>query len=250
MVDTSDVNQSVGREPEASTPRGRWWLDSRIRLGVLLACLAVAVLALFNGSGVFSAASTAAAGSECSSAPTPRLAETSLNGLLRLRAASLGVIAPVSPRIYSVGSVAPDVAWTDDPPVTLRASRQASGLWPASWEIRVWTSERDDLVVDAFAFAGAAEAGRFLALASGAHCHRSALAAPAQEPAGARNLTWVNPDGPTQEDVFLRDGPRVYRVAAVRPPGAAPRAQRREGLAMVDRLACALPGARCPLVPG
>ena len=64
-------------------------------------------------------------------------------------------------------------------------------------------------------------------------CPSTTLPTPAPLPPGARNLIWDNPDGVTQEDVFLVRGSLVYRVGTV--------TERQKGLATVNRLAFALP---------
>jgi len=159
------------------------------------------------------------------------------------------VMAPLSRSRYEWGTVPPEVVWTDNSPQSIGAS-EADGLWPASYEMRSWVTdpllapERDDIAADVFLFADSAHARRFFAEATASRCHRDSTEQPASEPPQARNLIWVNPDGPTEEDVFLLRGPLVYRIVDVRPTTRF-RAEQQPGVSRVNALACALADADC-----
>jgi hypothetical protein len=147
--------------------------------------------------------------------------------------------------------VSAEDVWSDDTPQSPRDSRLASGEFPASFEMRVW-AERPrsiagfDIGADVFLFADPSHAHRFFEEATSTYCHRHGIALPASLPPRARNLIWDNPDGATQEDVFLLRGSQVYRVAAVLPDSGHPAAMKRTGIATVNRLACRMAEAGCP----
>ena len=118
------------------------------------------------------------------------------------------------------------VAWSDEepaPPATLPAARR-----PAGYEMRWWAPNGDDVVADVLVFASDAQARRYLLLASSAHCREQASHGLAAHPPLARNLSWLNPDGALQADVFFARGSRVYRVADA-PAGGSPQAVRARG---------------------
>lgn len=165
-----------------------------------------------------------------------------LRTVMRLQASSL----------YAWGIISPDGAWLDNTPLNLRASELAHGLWPASYEMRTWSTDpwlaprRDDVVADVFMFASPGQAGRFFTEASGTRCHRDGSERSTSRPLQGRDLTWVNPDGVAQEDVFLLRGARVYRVAVVRPRARLTGAlERQAGAAIANALVCSLPSAGC-----
>jgi hypothetical protein len=91
------------------------------------------------------------------------------------------------------------------------------------------------------------QARRFFSEASSSRCRRSASAMAARRPPGARELVWINPDGVTEEDVFLLRARMVYRFVDVRPQhGESPsRAEDQVGLTTDAELACTLPDAHC-----
>jgi hypothetical protein len=164
-------------------------------------------------------------------------------------------------RVYASGAVPPETAWTDEPPEGRSLDLSKAGLGPASYELREWAPDpkwgpayEDDVVGDTFLFAQASEARRFFDEVASVRCHRSGVERPAPRPPGARNLIWVNPDGVTEEDVFLLRGRAVYRIAEVRAGrNQTPRwsASQQTAVATINRLACTLPGAACPqLSPG
>jgi hypothetical protein len=107
----------------------------------------------------------------------------------------------------------------------------------------------DDVVADGMVFADGATAHEFVVAAASAGCRTAGFADSTQVPPGGRNLSWSNPDGFAQEDVFLQHGPLVYRVSVVRAGAgkSVTAAVRDEAFTVVDGLACALPGANCPL---
>jgi len=230
-----------------------WWYQRRFRLPLLLGCLGLSLSALI-ATGSLESAGSAPSRRWCVPT-TPPLASVRLSTILELHTSLLPVLRPIARARYRVGTVLPEDAWSDNYPLSLRASRRANGLWPASWEMRSSASDpqlapaQDNVVADVFLFAEQRQAQRFFAEATSDRCRSDASARPASQPPRARNLVWVNPDNVTQDDVFLLRGLRVYRIAEVRPAGAPTRpsvAQQQEGLSRVDTLACALPDASCP----
>jgi hypothetical protein len=235
-----------------------------VRLPSLLVCLGLSLFALVRSESVFTRGERAAAsaGSEPSASLSPCGADRSLtlatvtaDELLDLRASVEAALRPAGGREYELGTVSPTAVWTDNPPVNDTLERLAGRRWPGSLEIRQWApdpqwgaSYRDDLVGDVFLFSTSRQASRFFREATSVKCHRSGLVRPAARPAKARNLTWINPDGETEEDVFLRHGRLVYRIVDVRPQNHEPPPSRHEkamGIATVEALACNLPGAVC-----
>ena len=258
---TSVSDEDTGRHgadgaPSAeSTPTTMpWWTSGRLRLSLLLACLAAAIVALLAGGNGFSSSSSGnavASGSRCAPA-TPSLAEASVSELRDLHASLLAMMEPLSRTRYAYGIAAPEAAWFDESPSNLKSSVLADGNWPAGFEMRSWvvdpqlTSTYEDVGADVFMFARAAQARSFFIEASSARCHRAGVEGLASRPPLAHTLTWVNPDDAAEQDVFLLRGPLVYRVAVVRPQGRAPStSQRQAGLARAAALACALPDAGC-----
>jgi hypothetical protein len=226
---------------------------------LLLACLAAAILALLaGGSGFSSSSSGTAAGTGRSCAPaTPPLAQASVSELRELHASLLAMMEPLSRTRYAYGIAAPEAAWFDESPSNLRSSLLADGNWPASFEMRSWvvdpqnSSAYEDVGADVFMFADAAQARSYFIQASSARCHRDGVEGSGSRPPLAHTLAWLNPDDAAEEDVFLLRGPRVYRVAVVRPQGRTQSAsQRQAGLARAGALACALPDAGCPRSEG
>ncbi|HWW90196.1 MAG TPA: hypothetical protein VNY35_05380 [Solirubrobacteraceae bacterium] len=224
-------------------------MSARTRLLLLLACLSVAVVALLQPrTGVFSSGSSKDGRPACIP-PVAQLARVNLGQVGRLRASLLAVMAPLARRRYAWGTVPATVAWTDNSPESLRSSRGRDGLWEASYEMRTWARNGDDIGADVFLFANAPQARSFLDMAASIRCHRAGTERYGSRPPGARELVWVNPDGPVQEDVFLLRGRRVYRIALVVPrrvqrqlsKGAQPL-----GIAALNALACRLPDAGCP----
>jgi len=229
---------------------------------VILSCVWIAVLVaagsrnhalLTQRTGGSSGSAATAVSTACeTSAPQPLLAAGQFS---QLRAHLLGAMSRPGTRDYVQGEVPASVVWSDDQPAV--DDRVADGLRQAGYEIRQWApdpqwgpSYPDDIGADVFQFATPSQALRFVEEAPS--CHREGAGEGAVRPPGARNLTWVNPEGLTQEDVFLRRGPLVYRIADVRPQRASEeptRGEREVGTATVDALACALPGVHCPARP-
>ena len=153
-------------------------------------------------------------------------------------------------RLYEEGTVRASVAWSDAEPEPPAQSPHA--LRPAGYEMRWWAPNGDDVVADVLVFSTPSAAGRFLVLASGARCRSGAAHGAALHPPLARNLSWLNPDGALQADVFMARGARVYRVADA-PAGTSPEEVRASGglgraFATIDVLACLLPSAHCTAV--
>jgi hypothetical protein len=154
-------------------------------------------------------------------------------------------------RLYEEGTVRAPVAWTDENPSPPGVSPHAPR--PGGYEMRWWAPNGDDVVADVLVFETAARAQRFLALASGVRCREKATAQATARPPQGRNLSWLNPDGALQADLFLARGTHVYRVADA-PAGSSPEAVRTSGglgraFATIDLLACLLPAAHCTRVP-
>lgn len=66
-------------------------------------------------------------------------------------------------------------------------------------------------------------------------------------------MSWLNPDGALQADVFFARGKRVYRIADA-PAGSSPEEVRGSGglgraFATIDVLGCLLPAAHCQQLP-
>jgi hypothetical protein len=231
-----------------------WWFRHGRMVG-LLTMLGVAVLCLLG-----SQTSLLQAGSSskeptawCIPAGLPAPAVVNLNGLQRLRRDLLTVIAPLGSPRYAYGTIDTGSLWSENLPELPGRSRSLLGLWPASYEMRVWVANRadggrDDVVAAVLEFTTAAQARRVFDEAAGANCHRAALVQQAPRPRGARNLAWINPDDVAQEDVLLLRGSRLYRVDDVQPQRVAERPSNRvsaPGFSIVDRLACGLPEAGC-----
>ncbi|HEY2397931.1 MAG TPA: hypothetical protein VGH78_02965 [Solirubrobacteraceae bacterium] len=242
------------RSPESGATDGvqpslPWWLARRARLLALLACLAAAGAGLLHSrTGLFEGGSASGySGHGCPPA-TPPLQMVGLGQVVALRRSLLPLIAPLSRSRYAWGTASPDVAWTDNAPTELPWSRSTGDLWPASYEMRVWMANRDDVVADVFLFTSERRAAAYFADATSPRCHLAAREMPASSPPRGRNLIWTNPDGPNQQDLFLLRGPRVYRVADVRALRAHPRpasVERGIGLHLVNTLGCALAEASC-----
>jgi hypothetical protein len=249
-------------QPRTALP-GRRWQPPHIAL--LLLCMSVSVVgslatreltSRLESTGQYSGASAAvSAPSACEPGRLPQLASVTADQLAALRAAAQAAIAPAHGHGYQWGTVSPNDVWSDNAPErgAVEASRAARG--PGGFEMREWapdpqwgSSYRDDIVADAFLFLTARQAQRFFNEASRASCRSSADARAAREPAHARTLSWVNPDGEREEDLFMLSGRLVYRLADVRPQNHQPppsRAEVDEGLATVEALACGLSRTRC-----
>jgi uncharacterized protein len=253
-----DTGRNRPHNPFELAEDGRWSPGERVRAAVLAAALALTALALLgSGSDVLSTGSTGAsaavrarenrANRECEGGAGDRLAETDLAGILRLHARVKALMDEVPGRTYEYGPVGLSDMWSDDAPMSLRETRLAHGMWPASYEIRRFAANGDDVVADVLELPTSAQAALFVAHVTSVRCRVDGRASPADDPPGTRNVVWKNPDGFTQQDAFLLRGDLVYRVADVRAPraGVSPATQERQVLTLVDRLACALPAAGC-----
>jgi hypothetical protein len=233
--DASDAFGKTRQRNRWSLGHGVFVLVLAIGLGVAVAALAIVINYRLNYAPLCVPSS-------------PPLAHLSERELQQLRADLAGVTIRAGGRVYSSGTVPPDVVWNDEPPTggSLALSRERLG--PAGYEIRQW-APAGDVVGDMFQFATASQARRFFDEASRTSCHRSSAERPAEGPPQARNLVWFNPDGYTQQDVFLQRGPVVYRIAIVT-DGAKhtprPGDRRQIAFSTVDRLACKIAGSECP----
>jgi hypothetical protein len=237
-----------------------WWADSRLRLGLLLAGLAMAVLTLlaaktdlFNrGSGSAQASGTAFAPG-CPGRGAPEVESIPAQNLAALRNAVTRIMPPRVGRVYEAGTITTSNLWSDDQPSSSSGSPASSV--PAGYEVRWWALDRqgneDDVVADVLEFATERQAEDTLARAASTRCRRDGAAYAAHFPSGASNLYWVNPDNAQQWDALFVRGRRLYRVDDV-PPGYPPatgpaqfRLERLRALMTVNVLACALPDAGC-----
>lgn len=230
-----------------------WWASQRTRLAVLLSCLAVLVsylvvtrAGLFGAGGEVSEALGGLWAPGCPSRAAPSVARAAPGGLLELRSDLRGVARGVVPRrLYRLGTVTSDNAWSDNFPQRVVISHTGPALMPGGYEMRWWAT-RTDLVDDAWVFDQAGEARRFFDLAASPRCRREGARVPMSSPPGARGLVWRNPDAVVQEDVFFLRGDRVYRVSGVRDQGGRQaRREQRIGFAIASGVACALPDAGC-----
>jgi hypothetical protein len=211
-------------------------------LGARTSLLSVAEI---SGGGNPQGASTSS--TWCAPPRLPVPAGAGLEELVALRAVLLRVFALYGGRRYAGGIVTPEDMWSDDPPLRLRSTRLADGLWPSGYEMRWWTRDFD-IGADALVFGGARQAREFFGEAASTDCHRAGVLWSALSPPRARNLAWVNPDHARQSDVFLLRGRHVYRIVAVRLEGApaeTAQVERRTSARFIDTLACVLPGAGC-----
>ncbi len=220
-----------------------------MRLLVLLAILAgLATYALTSWSGIGGGHSSAA---ECPRDGAPELTAVAPGEVAALRAGLRRVVffAP-GLRPYEEGPAQASFAWSDAEPGH-HGSVPSVPRQPGGWEMRWWMPTRDDVVADAFVFGEEEEAREFVRRATATGCRPAGRSRAAPVPRGARDLGWVNPEGFAQEDAYLRRGRRVYRISVVRPgsEGRPTRAERRTGWEIANALACALPGAGCPLRP-
>jgi membrane protease YdiL (CAAX protease family) len=251
------VDDASPHNPFALPDDDHWRPGAPARIAGLLACLALALVALLDTrTDMFSTRSTRASAftaarpardTWCEDSTKARLTLVNLAGIEKLRADVRALIDSVPGRTYEAGTITPQAMWSDSSPQRLELTMQAGGIWPASYEIRRFARDGDDIVADVFALSSPARADRFLVQASRARCHLHGRSSTAPDPPRTRNLIWVNPDRFTQQDAFLARGKLVYRVADVRASrsGASPAAEQREALDTVDRLACLLADAGC-----
>jgi hypothetical protein len=265
VSDASPGASPRGRPDEPHNPfaladDGRWRATERARIAILLTLLVLAILALVdNRTLVFSTGSartsafaavqarSLAVGAGCEDSTNESLPYVDLAGVAELRADIKGLIDQVPGRTYESGIATPQDMWNDGSPQRLAQARLGTGIWPASYEIRRFALDGDDIVADVFELTTPAQAKQLLAQASSARCHRDGQSSRASNPPQTRNLIWVNPDGFAQQDAFFARGNLVFRVVDVRAPrsDSSRAAQAREALAIVDRLACSLAHAGC-----
>jgi hypothetical protein len=252
------VETAFGRRP----PRPPWWADSRLRLGLLLAGLAVAVLALFSvRGGLFDLGSGPAQArgavfpAGCPGRGAPEVKSVPGADLAALRNTVTRIMPPRVGRVYEAGTITTSNLWSDDSPLPTSSSGSPASSVPAGYEVRWWALDRqgneDDVVADVLEFASERQTEDALARAEGPRCRSDGAAHAARLPSGAGNLYWVNPDNAQQWDVLFARGRRLYRVVDVPssyPPATDP-AQRaleqHRADSTVELLACALPGAAC-----
>jgi hypothetical protein len=239
-----------------------WWADNRLRLGLLLAGLAVAVLALlsaktelFNRGSGSAQARGAAFAPGCPGQGAPEVKSIPGSDIAALRNAVSLIMPPRVGRVYEAGTITTSNLWSDDQPSS--SSSSPTGSVPAGYEVRWWALDRqgneDDVVADVLEFTTERQAEDALARAASPHCRPGGAAHAVRLPSGASNLSWINPDNAQQWDVLFVRGRRLYRVGDVPssyPPATGP-AQRtleqHRANSTVEVLACALPGAGCQI---
>jgi len=226
--------------------------NDRARLALLVAVLVLlAAYAVTAGTGPFgvgNGSATDPAGTGCPAEATPALATVGLTRLLALRARLDRTMAGFEPglRPYEEGLVPPTSAWTDAEPVG-GGFRSTTALWPAGYEMRWWLKSGDDLVADAFVFAGSRQAHDFSVLVRRPLCGSSKrVVSAALRLETARNLQWRNPLGFAQEDVYIQRGRRVYAVDIVQADssGGPAARSRHAAFALIDDFACRLSSCR------
>jgi hypothetical protein len=184
-------------------------------------------------------------------ATAPEVVTVAPESLGALRQDVARVIPQRVGRLYEEGTVRSAVAWSDEEPSPPALSPTAKR--PAGYEMRWWAPNGDDVVADVLVFSSKQRARRYLALASSTRCREHALHSVSLRPPLGRNLSWLNPEGALQADVFMVRGARVYRIADA-PAGSSPEQVRESGglnhaFDTIDVLACLLPSARCVRTP-
>jgi hypothetical protein len=185
----------------------------------------------------------------CAGTGVPQVMQVPPAQLSALRGSVARVLPQRVGRLYEEGTVTAASAWSYERPAPPDISPTANR--PAGYEMRWWAPNGDDLVADVLVFASPQLAARYLAVASGARCHRAGAQQASPSPPLARNLSWVNPEGAPQADVWLARGARVYRLAdAPAQPRVGPDSATvlTRTFFTIDTLACLLPDARCSAV--
>jgi hypothetical protein len=242
MQEMSDFDGD--ERPRRRRSRRRLW----VLVVVLMTCLAAgAVIAATRSPSTVKQSASRCIGA--TSLPEVELVEPKAIG--GLREAVARALPQRVGRLYEEGTVRSSVAWSDEEPAPPAISPKARR--PGGYEMRWWAPNGDDVVADVLVFSSEGEARRYLALASSARCHDQAARGLALHPPLAHNLSWLNPDGALQADVFFARGARVYRIADA-PAGSSPEEVRTRGgldhaFATIDVLACLLPSAHCAPAP-
>jgi hypothetical protein len=216
-----------------------WWLRTGARLAVLLLILGgVGGYALTAGGGG-ERANLAGWCARPSGAPSLVLPSRSLRALVR--AGGLASLARAG-RGEEQGVDGPSAAWTDRPP-----GETSFAVVGPGYEIRWRSRGGQSRMADLFAFATTADAAYYAAHAGSTGCRQAASSRSLSSPGAARSVTWINPHGAWQSDVFFARGRVAYRVSVIGPPAASGGGllARPAGLS-AQPLACQLPSAGCP----
>ena len=242
-----------------------WWADSRLRLGLLLAGLALAVLALlsvktelFNRGSGSAQASGAAFAPGCPGQGAPEVKSVPEADLAALRNTVTRIMPPRVGRVYEAGTITTSNLWSDASPQRSSSSGSQAGSVPAGYEVRWWALDRegneDDVVADVLEFAhrktgrGCPLAGRKHPLPARWHGVCSALSVRRRQPLLDQSRqcrssgTCSSPVAAacTASKMFRRDYPPATGPAQLR-------LERLRALMTVNVLACALPDADLPV---
>lgn len=222
--------------PPSRRRRGRLRAAS---VGVLLGVLAaLAVYVAIPGSGH-------PQGVACG-AGAPEVTSVAPSVIAGLREDVARLVPQRTARLYEEGTVRAAAAWSDEqpsPPPVVAGSRQ-----PAGYEMRWWAPNGDDLVADELVFASEAAAARYVRLAASSRCRTQSDSEPATRPPQGTDLSWRNPEGVAQADVYFARHDRVFRVAdapARQRGGVAAPGALQGAFLTIDTLACLLPHAGC-----
>jgi hypothetical protein len=229
-------------EEQGDRGRGRAW--RRARLGILLACLAGLIAYL-----LWPGASTPKLAACVGGRGAPEVRRVHAHYLSGLRESVARVVPERLARLYEEGTIVAVSAWSDEEPSPPSVSPTAKR--PAGYEMRWWAPNGDDIAADVLSFAGTRAAERYIELAGSERCRLHARSPPPAGPPRVSNLTWLNPDGAAEADVYMRRGSRVYRIAdapAGQHHGTVRAGSLTRTVATIDALACLLPGAHCSVV--
>jgi hypothetical protein len=222
---------------------GGWW--RALRLTVLGLCLLGSIMLLLETKTSLFARHISLATPICDGKPLPTVAKIDATELVALRASLLAAASEVGGRPYSAGATDTNTVWSDSPPLALSATRTVAGRWPAGFEMRRWSPNRDDIVLSVLQFSNTRQAQLFASQLSSPRCHRNGTSGTPPAPPYSRDITWINPLGYWQEDVILARGRLLYRIAEVGAQSEAISAQRTGGLRSTAAIACALVDAGC-----